>query len=73
MEFQDIFKQLRKDRSIGQVALAEALGVSKGVISFWETGRNEPSLQMLKKIAVYFEVTTDYLVGLENEDGTKVH
>ncbi|MCI8459620.1 MAG: helix-turn-helix transcriptional regulator [Clostridia bacterium] len=73
MEFQDIFKQLRKDRGIGQVALAEALGVSKGVISFWETGRNEPSLQMLKKIAVYFEVTTDYLVGLENEDGTKVH
>ena len=73
MEFQDIFKQLRKDRSIGQVALAEALGVSKGVISFWETGRNEPTLQMLKKIAVYFEVTTDYLVGLENEDGTKVH
>ncbi len=49
------------------------MGVSKGVISFWETGRNEPSLQMLKKIAVYFEVTTDYLVGLENEDGTKVH
>ena len=73
MEFQDIFKQLRKDRGIGQVALAEALGVSKGVISFWEMGRNEPSLQMLKKIAVYFEVTTDYLVGLENEDGTKVH
>ena len=73
MEVQDIFKQLRKDRGIGQVALAEALGVSKGVISFWETGRNEPSLQMLKKIAVYFEVTTDYLVGLENEDGTKVH
>ena len=64
MEFKKRFKELREKRRISQRELATALNVSHAVISFWETGRNEPTLQMLKKIAQYFEVTTDYLVGM---------
>ena len=43
MEFKDVLRNLRKEKGVGQVELANAIGVSKGVISFWETGRNEPT------------------------------
>jgi len=72
MEFKDIFAELRKEKQIAQEKLAKELEVSNAAISYWETGKREPTLQMLKKIAVYFDVTTDYLVGLENEDGSKI-
>lgn len=64
MEFKEKFLELRKEKGIGQVQLASDLGVSNAIISFWETGRNEPTLQMLKKICIYFNVSADYLLGL---------
>lgn len=72
MEFKDRFLTLRKSKNIGQLKLAKDLEISSATISFWETGRNEPTLQMLKKIATYFNVTTDYLIGLEDEYGNKI-
>jgi transcriptional regulator with XRE-family HTH domain len=66
MEFKDVLRNLRKEKGVGQVELANAIGVSKGVISFWETGRNEPTLQALKKLSKYFGVSIDYLAGLED-------
>ena len=67
MEFKDILLDLRKEKGICQITLAKELGVSKGAISFWETGQREPTMQYLKKIAVYFGVSTDYLVGLKKD------
>ncbi len=64
--FKDNLKALRQEAKIGQVELAEKLGVSKGVISFWENGINEPGLAALIKIADFFEVSIDYLVGRED-------
>ena len=48
------------------VELAKALGVSKGIISLWENGLREPSMTNLIALAKFFEVSIDYLVGLEN-------
>lgn len=73
MEFKDIFLYLRKEKGLGQVQLAKELGVSNAVISFWETGRNEPTLYMLKKIAKYFNVSADFLLGIEDENGNKIN
>ncbi len=64
-EFGKNLKALREGAKIGQVKLASDIGVSKGIISLWENGKREPTLSYLIAIAKYFEVSIDYLVGLE--------
>ena len=64
-EFGNILKELRLERNISQRKLGEILGVVNQTISFWESGNREPDLDMLVKIANYFNVTIDYL--LKNE------
>ena len=56
-------KKLRTCRSLSQVELAKNLHVSKQCISNWENDNILPSVDMLVKIADYFDVTTDYLLG----------
>lgn len=63
--FGERLKELRKERGLGQVALAEQLEVGKSVISLWETGQCEPTLGNLIKLARFFGVSIDYLAGLE--------
>jgi transcriptional regulator with XRE-family HTH domain len=63
--FKNRLKELRQEKGIGQVELAQKIGVSKGVISFWENGLREPNMHSLILLAQFFEVTIDYLVGLE--------
>jgi len=60
-------KTLRIARGINQVEMAESLGVSKQCISNWENDNIQPSVEMLIKIAVYFNVTTDYLLGMSDK------
>lgn len=64
-EFKHILKTLRIERGLGQVELAKALCVSKGIISLWENGLREPSMNSLILLAKYFDVSIDFLVGLE--------
>ncbi len=64
--FYNNLKELRLERGVGQVELAKALSVSKGIISLWENGLREPKLSNLIALAKYFGVTIDYLAGLEN-------
>lgn len=59
-------KQLRLDEGISQRKLGEMLGVCNQSVSFWENGQREPDLDTLVKIAQYFNVTVDYLLGAEN-------
>lgn len=58
-------KNLRKARNISQVELANTLGVTKQCVSNWENDYIQPSIEMLIKIAEYFKVTTDFLLGLD--------
>ena len=64
-KFKDILKELREDRGIGQVELANSIGVSKGTISLWENGLREPGMTSLILLSKYFKVSVDYLLGLE--------
>ena len=64
--FDDAIKNLRRNRGMSQVELAAALGVTKQCISNWENGNIAPSIDMLLKIAGYFSVSTDYLLGIDN-------
>ena len=61
-------KKLRKARNISQVELANALFVSKQSVSNWENDNIMPSVDMLIKIADYFGVSTDYLLGRDHSE-----
>lgn len=61
--FSDVLRQLRKSRKLNQAKLAEALGMSQATITFWENGKRTPDIEMLGKLADFFGVTTDYLLG----------
>ena len=64
--FPERFKMLRQDKEIGQIALAKELGVGKSTISQWGTGKCEPKLSNLIAMAKFFDVSIDYLAGLED-------
>ncbi len=56
-------KELRKKRGISQVKLAIDLSMSQNTISRYETGSHEADYETLIKIANYFDVSIDYLLG----------
>lgn len=59
-------KQLRLEKNLTQPELAKKINVSNGQISFWENSINEPKASYIIKLAKFFNVTTDYLLGLED-------
>ncbi len=63
--FKENLKNLRQEYKVGQVELAKSIGVSKGIISLWENGLREPNMSSLILLAKFFNVSIDYLVGLE--------
>ena len=63
--FGEILKYLRQEKNIGQIQLAKELGVSKGIISMWENGLREPTMSSLISLAKFFNVSIDFLVGIE--------
>ncbi len=63
-KFKEVLKELRLERKMGQVELAKAVGVSKGVISLWENGLREPNMYSLIALAKFFNVSIDELVGI---------
>ncbi len=64
--FRERLKELREERGIGQVELAKAINVSKGIISLWENGLREPKLSNLVALAKYFKISLNFLAGLED-------
>lgn len=66
MEFKDRLKTLRKERRLTQVKLGEMLNYGYTAIANYESGRNQPSIPDLKKIASIFNVSMDYLLGVND-------
>ena len=62
--FGQVLKELRQERNLTQDQLGAIFNVSRNAVYGWENDKQEPSLDTLKSIAVYFGVTTDYLLGL---------
>ena len=56
-------KELRTERGLTQKKLAERLDTTDDCIFLWEKGRSEPSIDESLKLAAFFDVTTDYLLG----------
>lgn len=60
----DVLKFLREQKNVTQGELAEVLNVTRTTVSHYESNLNEPSLETLITIANFFEVTTDFLLGV---------
>lgn len=63
--FETRLKELRKKANITQVEFAKQFHISKGTIAMWETGKRQPDYESLIKLADYFNVSLDYLLGRE--------
>ena len=60
-------KTLREQNNLTQRSLAEKINVTHGAIGNWEMGKRDPDISTLVKIAEYFGVSIDYLVGHSSE------
>ncbi len=60
-------KSLRMSKGLNQVEIAKIFGVTKQCVSNWENENIMPSVDMLIKIAGFFNVSTDYLLGLSEK------
>ena len=67
VDFGNVLKTLRLKENMTQAKLAQKLGLTKSVISAYETGLRLPSYDILIHIARIFNVSTDYLLGLERK------
>lgn len=60
-------KELRKEMDCTQNKLADVLGITQDSISLWENGKRIPDTQYIVALAQFFDVTSDYLLGLSND------
>lgn len=65
--FKNIFKQLRIASGLTQAEMSKKIGISRSTIGMYETGAREPDFETLEKIADFFNVDTDYLLGRTNK------
>jgi transcriptional regulator with XRE-family HTH domain len=56
-------KQLRSEHKMTQRELAKALNISNGTVAMYETSKRSPDYKTLEKIADFYKVSTDYLLG----------
>lgn len=66
--FAENLKELRMRKGVSQEELAKAIFVSVPAISQYENDQNMPSLESLKRIAQFFNVSVDYLIGITPYD-----
>ena len=62
--FAERLLELRKERGLSQATVAKDLCVSLGIVCYWENNKSDPTAYNIAKIARYFNVTSDYLLGL---------
>ena len=60
-------RELRLQYDIGQAQVAKMANVTKNAISTYENGTRQPSFETLVRLAVIYRVSTDYLLGVANE------
>ncbi len=61
--FAERLLELRKTNGVSQAGLAKQLNVSPAIVCYWETDRSEPTAVNIAKIADFFDVSADYLLG----------
>lgn len=65
--------ELRKEKGLSQNDLSAKTDLSQSAISRWENGEREPTASALYILAMFFEKSADYLIGIEDEFGNKLY
>ena len=68
VNFGNILKRLRLQEGLTQQQLADKLGITKSVVSYYELQERYPSPEILMKLSAIFHVSTDYLLGLDRTE-----
>ena len=71
MDFRTRLKKLREEKSLTHKDIAVFLGVNYNTVGNYERGTRQPDLETTNKIADYFDVSVDYLIGRTNERSLK--
>jgi len=71
--YSEVVRYFRKHNHLTQDELADKLNVKRHTICDWESGRTEPNIYFLKLVAETFNITVDYLIGLDNSDTNLDH
>ena len=66
--FSERLKKLRKENKLTQNDIADIFNVSFTTVSSWELDKSRPSYETLVELAKYFNVTTDYLLVIEQDN-----
>ena len=66
IKFPERLQELRIEKNMSRNTLANLLKVNPRTISYWELGQRECNLEQLFNLAIIFQVSTDYLLGLED-------
>ncbi|MBR4800908.1 MAG: helix-turn-helix transcriptional regulator [Clostridia bacterium] len=66
MKIAERIYELRKEAGLSQEQLAKEIGVTHRAVSFWEASINEPKASYIYQLAKFFNVSADYLLGLED-------
>lgn len=64
--FPERLKELRLEKGLNLKQLAKEIGFSHAAVCRWELGTQVPNIQALAVLALYFRVSSDYLIGLED-------
>ncbi len=71
MKFGELIKDLRQNRDLTQREVAENVEISRSVLSQYENNFVEPTAYVVKRFAEFFDVSADYLLGLEDDFGAR--
>lgn len=66
-KFNERLKELREELNLTQTKLANELLIDQRSLSFYEIGKYEPNIDTLKRMSIFFNVSSDYLLGLTDE------
>lgn len=72
VEFGKRLKELRTSKKLTQKQLGDMVGVKNSIISFYENGDRMPSPEVIRLLAYYLHVTSDYLMGIEKQPSIDV-
>ena len=64
--YNKIIRQLRNDKNLTQVQLAEAIGYSESMVRKWESGKKKPGFDALIALSKFFNVPVGYIMGVED-------
>lgn len=67
MKFNERLREIRRDSKMTQKDVFTQLHVSPNCYASWEQGRTQPDIENIKKLCAIFDVSADYLLGMEND------